>query len=269
MDPFPLLPQQNYYHPLKSARCSANSQLKMPSRSACELSELTAQWRRTGLLKSSKLKVCLNCAVSCRAFYAYAESNRSSQKPREPAERRSFKIPANGGAHFNSLKHTADCCRRFQKELSIELISWGTFNFFLCRKFSRGNTKCSKAGVVSEGWAEVEGSVPAGDKIRSPIWAFKRHFPCLPTNLSVYSPRIVYTFQFDGLHLTAWPICLLLLMELVLLESPYLVLNFLILGSALGVVATLESEWLPLLWHASVARSPLLPKAWSSCLRSP
>lgn len=74
--PFLWVPSKGGYQPLKPAHCSANSRLRCPVGLSYELSELTAKWR-TGLLKSLKLKVCLNCDVSCRAFYEYAELNRN------------------------------------------------------------------------------------------------------------------------------------------------------------------------------------------------
>lgn len=39
---------------------------------------------------------------------------------REPGRKALLKIPANGGTHSNSLKHTTGCYRHFQKVLSTE-----------------------------------------------------------------------------------------------------------------------------------------------------
>ena len=120
--------------------------------------------------------------------------------------------------------------------------------------------------AVSKGRTEVEGSLPAGDKIGSPIWAFKRHLPPFPADLS----NLPDSYTLFSLMVSTWqhgPYAWCFWWKWSCLNS--LSFNFLILGLALGVSTTCESKWQPLLLNASLEHSLFLPGAWSPCLGSP
>lgn len=119
-DSFPPDPREGCYLPLKSAPRSANSLLKMP-RSVLGAQGINCWAARNRLIEVLKAESAfeLRCVLPsilgiCRIKQEPVEARGSRQKEAL------FKIPADGGTHFNSLKHTTGCYGHFQKEPSIE-----------------------------------------------------------------------------------------------------------------------------------------------------
>lgn len=91
---------------------------KCPVGVSYELSGLTAEQKGTGLLKSSKLKACLNCDVwtASGIYFLWICKIKLAGRVGATGRKAGSRISANGGPHWNSFQHTPGCGRELSKK---------------------------------------------------------------------------------------------------------------------------------------------------------
>lgn len=112
-------PNKGCYGPLKSAPCTANWRLQMPSRSV-----LWAQWincwaERNRLIEVVKAESlfelwCVNCERDI--FFLWICKIKLAGRVGATGRKAGSRISANGGPHWNSFQHTPGCGRELSKK---------------------------------------------------------------------------------------------------------------------------------------------------------
>lgn len=139
-----------------------------------ELSGLAASGEEEAYSSQQSWKPCF-WTVMCPAehFMNMQDQTGTNRSQREQADR-GFPLKSQPIEAFHLIK-THNRLLHFQKRAFYWVISWGTFIIFsFVESFPGVTPNVLRQMAVSKGWTEVEGSLPAGHKIGSPIWAFQK-----------------------------------------------------------------------------------------------